>query len=281
MGKKYSKKEVRSKWNDITEEPNLIYRNGEKIFNYSGFVKDHPALRYFEYISKIMLEHFDIIKEIGENTDGLRDSKSFDVGHDGISDATKRIKKYGHIKFDEEPFAKALYNSNKLFLFGKIFDYETPLKEKEASGIGEIDLLSKRNEEVGIIELKIGKLQKGETLLRALMEAYTFTKLVNNRKEKFIEDFGLKNEISFRPIVLTLTDSFCAENMHMLVNGNAPNLKDLIIKMNAHLAKIGILPFEFYAFDSENPALKQDEQDKIIFENSKFLEARVMKYDYR
>ncbi|MBS3782712.1 MAG: hypothetical protein KGY66_05550 [Candidatus Thermoplasmatota archaeon] len=278
MGKKYSKKEVRSKWNDITEEPNLIYRNGEKIFNYSGFVKGHPALRYFEYISKIMLEDFDVLKRIGETPGNLRKDKSFDMDHEGTLDISGKDE---DLKITERRLAVALYNSSHHFRFGKIFDYETPLKEKEASGIGEIDLLSKRNEEVGIIELKIGKSQKGETLFRALMEAYTFTKLINKRKEKFIKDFGLKNEISFRPIVLTLTDSFCAENMHMLVNGNAPNLKDLIIKMNAHLAKIEILPFEFYAFDSENPALKQDEQGKIIFENSKFLEVRVMEYDYR
>jgi len=277
---RYTRKKIREEWNRISKQPNLIYRNGEKIFNYKGSLKDHPDMYYFEYISKLMVDDFEILELIGKDTKGLRKDKPFNVDHNGVSDTTIRIKKYGDIKFSERPFAIALFNSECRFPFGKIFDYETPLKEKRESNVGEIDLLSRKNKEVNVIELKIEHPYKGETLLRAIIEAFTFTKLLNYRKEKLVEDFKFEHDVTLRPVVLTMFDSFCSKNMEWLEEGETPYQRKLIIKMNEHLNDVGVLPFKFYSIKSGKPSLEQDDEGKIKFEEPSFAESEVVEYTY-
>lgn len=154
--KRYSKVEMKAKWKELLFNPDLLYRKGATLFNYIGVLKDEPEMPYIEYISQLMLEDFGILEAIVINLNELRLTKSFEVGHDGTSNATARIQKYGKIRFDEKTFARALYNSGHSFLFGKLFDYEVPLKERISSRYGEIDLLSRIDNEIYVIELKIG-----------------------------------------------------------------------------------------------------------------------------
>ncbi|MFW6172497.1 MAG: hypothetical protein ACOC5T_02015 [Elusimicrobiota bacterium] len=277
---KYTKKEIKKEWEEISKEPNLIYRNGEKIFNYKGSLKDELDTYYFEYISKLMLDDFKTIKSIGKDTEKIRKDNSFNMDHDGISDTTKRLKKYDCIKFDEKTFAIALFNSECRFSFGKIFDYEIPLKDKKQSYVGKVDLLSKKNKEVNVIELKIRHCYKGETLLRAIVEAFTFTKILNNRKEKLIEDYKLEQDITLRPVILTMSDSFCSKNMEGLEKGEISYQKKLIIKMNEHLDDVGVLPFRFYSIKCEEPCLEQNDEGKIKFKEPSFVESKIVEYAY-
>jgi len=280
---RYTKDEIRAKWKELLCNPDLIYSTGTKLFNYKGVLKDEPEMLYIEYISQLISEDFGILESIGTNLNGLRITKSFNVSHDGTSNATARTQKYGKIRFNEKPFALALYNSDHNFIFGKIFDYELPLKEKESSKYGEIDLLSRMENEVNVIELKIGYTDSGkrnETLLRAIMEAFTFTKLLNNRKEKFINNMELPKNILFRPVVLTLTNAICAEHMKMLEKGKLNNLKNLIDKMNEHFGELDILPFKFFAINADNPELIQDDKKQIVFKDQSFIYSKVVEYMY-
>lgn len=275
--------EIRVKCKELLCNPDLIYHNGSRIFNYTGVLKDASHLLYIDYIAKLILEDISILDKIGTNIDNLRHSKSFNMNHNGTSDASSRLMKYGRIRFDEKPFAMALYNSDYNFLFGKLFDYELPLKEKISSKYGEIDLLSKINNEIYVIELKIGYTDSGkisETLLRAIMEAFTFTKLLNIRKEKFINDMKLPGIIILRPAILTLTNAISAEHMKMLEEGQLNILKTLIYEMNKYFSKLNILPFKFFAIDADNPELIQDNKKRIVFKNPSFIHSKVIEYPY-
>lgn len=282
MSKRYTKDEIKAKWKELSNHPDLLYHDGRGLFSYKGVLKDAPDMLYIDYIAKLILDNIVILDKIGGNLDDLRYSKPFNI-HDGTSDATSRLNKYGRIRFNEKPFAMALYNSGHNFKFGKIFDYELPLKERQSSRYGEIDLLSKINNEIYVIELKIGYTDSGkisETLLRAIMESFTFTKLLNIRKDIIIKDMNLPETITFRPVILTLTNALSADHMKMLENGQLKNLKNLIDEMNKYFSEFNILPFKFFAIDGLNPVLIQDGNKRIVFKDTSFVNSNVVEYKY-
>ncbi|VUT25608.1 MAG: hypothetical protein MASP_01078 [Candidatus Methanolliviera sp. GoM_asphalt] len=112
------------------------------------------------------------------------------------------------------------------------------------------------------------------------MEAFTFTKLLNIRKEKFINDMKLPGIIILRPAILTLTNAISAEHMKMLEEGQLNNLKTLIYEMNKYFSKLNILPFKFFAIDADNPELIQDNKKRIVFKNPSFIHSKVIEYPY-
>ncbi len=189
--KSCTKDEIRKKWKELKKNPDLIYSDGKTIFNYIGRLKDAPDTPCIDYIAKLILEDFIILEKIGTNVDDCRHSKFFNMNHDGTSNPKKRIEKHGEITFNENQFGMALYNSCHSFSFGKIFDYQLSLNQKKSSKCGKIDLLSKINNEIYVIELKVpytNPKKKTETLLRAIIESFTFTKLLSIQKDKFIKD---------------------------------------------------------------------------------------------
>ena len=271
---KYTRKEIREEWKELSSNPDLIYRKGRRIFKRRDVLKDPPTIVSIDYLAELFLEDISILDKIGINNDNLSHSGSFDMGHCGMSDTSARVEKYGEIKFDEKTFAMALYNSKHNFLFGKLFDYELPPERTKPPKYGNIDLLSKINNEVYVIELKIG-----ETLLCAIMEAFTFTKVLNIQKEKFIKDRDLSEKTILRPAILTLTNAKSSEHMKMLEEGKLNNLKTLIYEMNEYFTKLNVLPFKFFAIDADKPELLQDNK-KILFKDPSFVHSKVIEYPY-
>lgn len=80
----------------------------------------------------------------------------------------------------EEILAKLLYRQGDVGELGKILDYQTPLKSEKSDSYGKIDLLSynKKNNLISIVELKYRPSVSDETLLRCILEAYTYYKLL-------------------------------------------------------------------------------------------------------
>lgn len=70
---------------------------------------------------------------------------------------------------------------------GSIIDYQTPLKAKRNDVAGKIDLLSYDGTYLRILELK--KLDNTETMLRCVLEAYTYMEIVN--KSELLKSFEL------------------------------------------------------------------------------------------
>lgn len=79
----------------------------------------------------------------------------------------------------EERIALELFNRKDCFSFGKIIDYQVPLKCKQSDkGIGKIDLLAYDDSKKVLTLLELKKPDSDETLLRAVLEVYTYSKLV-------------------------------------------------------------------------------------------------------
>jgi hypothetical protein len=143
----------------------------------------------------------------------------------------------------EENFAKRLYglNFDKL---GEIIDYQVPLKNKSGDeGIGKIDLISYYDTEqyLYLIELKFG--DNKETLLRAILESYTYFKIID--QDKLISDHSShklianqNKKIKCLPAVMIVsaktTNKQCNSftELNEMKKGERPMLKSLAKKLN-------------------------------------------------
>ncbi len=215
MGKKYSKNEILE---EIQDMGNFYKR---KVVNYRGTTSDSKEY-YTEVVAEWILKNiylFDYIKPITRE-------KSYKVdSHDGKNkdkDSNREEEKIAMKLFDLSQ------NQGKVFdVIGKIIDYQTPLKDIQTDKAGKIDLLAyNENEEektLRILELK--KPDSEETMLRCVLEAYTYLKVVD--KDKLLKDFGLPEdtEIKACPFV------FYEKEQYREMQQDRENLKDLIKKL--------------------------------------------------
>ncbi len=105
--------------------------------------------------------------------------------HDGIYDSdSNRL---------EEHLAMDMYNMTKrencsFYGVGKMIAYQIPLNKKREDAAGKIDLLSQNNDVAYILELKVP--ESRETMLRCLLESYTYLKRIN--RSKLIESLHIE-----------------------------------------------------------------------------------------
>ena len=173
MGKTYSKEETIRILEDKLKNAKNLYKS--KCINWKGKTLDSEEY-YTEVISRellkgeklVLLEKIDQINRINYNVDT----------HDG--------KHNGDTNRAEEIFAIQL-KGKKLKKLGLVIDYQVPLKEKRSDDAGKIDLITSKNKSVYIVELKY--IGNKETLLRAILEIWTYYKQLN--KVNFLKSFKL------------------------------------------------------------------------------------------
>lgn len=131
---------------------------------------------------------------------------------------------------EEEKIAMKLFdlsqNQGKVFdIIGKIIDYQTPLKDIQTDKAGKIDLLAYNEEEKTLRILELKRPDSNETMLRCVLEAYTYLKVVD--KAKLLKDFGLPEdtEIKACPFV------FFNGKQHQDLKDGGENLENLIGKL--------------------------------------------------
>lgn len=85
---------------------------------------------------------------------------------------------------EEERDAQTLYiaSESPLWEIGSILDYQVPLKNSKDDVAGKIDLLSLSNDGRQLYILELKKQKSQETLLRCILEAYTYFKTIKNQK---------------------------------------------------------------------------------------------------
>ena len=215
----YSKDEIIKKLEVAKSEMWKFY--SQDFVNYRGKTSDKESY-YTEVIAKWLIDDIELFNDIKM----ISRENSYKVdSHDG------KIKneKSGR---EEEIIAMKLFdfsqNQGKVFdIIGKIIDYQTPLKDVQTDKAGKIDLLAYNEKEnpktLRILELK--KPDSKETMLRCVLEAYTYLKIVD--KAKLLRDFGLpeNTEIKACPFV------FYGKEQYREMQQDRKHLKDLIKKL--------------------------------------------------
>lgn len=132
----------------------------------------------------------------------------------------------------EERFALDLFNMSKngksFNKLGKIIDYQVPLKNKREDKAGKIDLISKNDENIYLIELKTK--DNKETLLRCILEISTYYQILSRGKfiDSYKDIFGNLTEENIKKAVLIAKDSLQHDELKSINNGERNNLKKLI-----------------------------------------------------
>ena len=121
-------------------------------------------------------------------------------------------------------------NQGKVFdIIGKIIDYQTPLKNIRADKAGKIDLLAYNEEEKTLRILELKKPNSEETMLRCVLEAYTYLKIVD--KAKLLKDFGLPENTKIKACPFV----FYGKEQYKEMQKNKENLGELIKKLDIEI----------------------------------------------
>ncbi len=140
---------------------------------------------------------------------------------------------------EEKNLAKELFNQCKspdrihrtpYDFIGVIIDYETPLKtSNEDKGVGKIDLLSVSDDEPCVYLLELKKQGSHESLLRCVLEAYTYSKQVDSGRLK--SSFDIPENYDIKPTPLVSKNGAQWKEMQELKNGKKPHLKELMERL--------------------------------------------------
>jgi len=217
MGKKYSKEEIIKKLEESKSEMGQFY--SENFLNYISETSDKEG-DYTEIIAEWLLNNIKLFDEIKPITR----EKNYKVKtHDGKIKNEKSNR-------EEEIIAMKLFelsqNQGKVFdIIGKIIDYQTPLKNIRADKAGKIDLLAYNEEEKILRILELKRPNSDETMLRCVLEAYTYLKVVD--KVKLLKDFGLPEDTEIKACAFV----FYGKEQYKEMQEDRKNLKELIEKL--------------------------------------------------
>ena len=218
MGKKYSKEEIIKKLEESKSEMGQFY--SENFLNYISETSDKEG-DYTEIIAGWLLDNIELFDDI----EMISRKSNYKVKtHDGII-------KNKESKREEEKIAMKLFelsqNQGKVFdIIGKIIDYQTPLKNIRADKAGKIDLLAYNEEEKILRILELKRPDSKETMLRCVLEAYTYLKVVD--KDKLLKDFGLPEDTEIKACAFVFYDGKQRKEM----KDDREKLEELIEKLD-------------------------------------------------
>lgn len=231
----YTRKQIEEKIKCSLSRIDTFYK--EKFNNYVGITSDTKEY-YSEIIASELLnkiDSFDDVASIKRESNG----KSYltKSHHDGTFSINEESNRH------EEKYAKKLFDKkNNYDSIGKIIDFQVPLKDKRKDNAGKIDLISfdKNNSTLYLIELKYG--ENAETLLRTILEIYTYYKIVDEGKLKsdfksLLLEASDFEKIKVKPAVMLVKDpkkKHCKSFIELeeIKKGERINLKKLAAKMD-------------------------------------------------
>ena len=153
------------------------------VVNYKGKVTGSKDL-YSEVIAETLIND-NFIKD-WLNLIPVR-PEHFKINHPNTDENVDALKITNR---KEEILAKLLFYQRDVKDLGYIFDYQTPLKKTKDDSYGKIDLLGYNSKDkcYSIIELKYRPSGSDETLLRCVLEAYTYYKLFDLNQIESAQD---------------------------------------------------------------------------------------------
>ena len=199
--------------------PDNFYTAG--CVNWKGRLKTKEP--YTEIIAEFILKKY----KLGKFKIEKSSTKNYKVeNHDG------EIKNEKSNRY-EEIIAKDIFNQfrdNPNEEFGKIIDYQVPLKEKQTDKKGKIDLLAYNEKTKTATVLELKKQETTETLLRCVLECYTYKEQLrlDNLKNSFKSLLGCEK---IKAASLIFIDEKSRPYIEYKDLCNRKNLKELMKKL--------------------------------------------------
>jgi len=212
MGRRYSKDEIESMVETIANNKELLYK--ADCIDYRGTLKGKKEYTS-EAIAAYLLSH---LSRLASGIKHMRRESTYNVEHANKPRAenSNRQEELLAIQLVEERHTGSRY--------GTMIAYQIPLKNSmDNRGVGKIDLISYHDECNKLFIHEFKKKDNDETLLRSVLEIYTYFKTVN--QEKLLVDFGHCGAIVV-PSVLVYAES----EQHKHYQNNS-NLKALMKKL--------------------------------------------------
>jgi len=223
--------ELSYEWQDIKKDWYNVYQWGSL-----------QRKSYSDDIANIIINNFHLINLVKKD---LRQNNFKIDDHCGQAQLSTPI-----VQFTEKRFLRALFNfanEKPLEYIGKVIDYEVPLKGKRGAQHGDIDLLTCNNNNLFVIEAK--KHNSSESILKAILEAFVYTKLVSSVKRNFYASFGLNIKLTLTPAILTFKSATSGKQLISLKD--YPNIKRLLFFLNEDLIKDGLNNFRYFIIANE------------------------------
>ena len=208
----YTREQIWFRLDEMASNMSLFYKKG--CINYRGKTSDTKEY-YTEVIAQWLLEHLELLDQIKTIT---RRASYWVEGHDGIPDNPNSNR-------EEELIAMAMKRQGALPIVGQVLDYQTPLKNTQKDKAGKIDLLAFDGTTLRILELK--EPDSKETMLRCVLEGYTYLKTVD--KAKLLADFGLPADTDVKACPFVFCGGFQWQEMQQ----NRPYLNRLMELLNS------------------------------------------------
>ena len=204
------------------------------IVNYKGKVTGSKDL-YSEVIAETLIND-NFIKD-WLNLIPVR-PEHFKINHPNTDENVDALKITNR---KEEILAKLLFYQGNVDGLGYIFDYQTPLKATQNDSYGKIDLLGYNTDDkcYSVIELKYRPSGSEETLLRCVLEAYTYYRLLDIKQiNSAVGHDGIQKlkrlpryeHTSEAELVVLFDEKSCAEddggaetNLMLRIDPNEPN----------------------------------------------------------
>lgn len=183
----YTRDEIIAKCEEV-EDIKFFYKN--KIVNYRG-PKSVKKEKYTEIVAEWIIYNIERFQQI---IPIHREASYHSKRRNGKSNSPDA--------HSEKQIAIKMFNqTGGIPEVGIIIDYQTPLKNKQIDKVGEIDLLAYDDEQnlLRILELKIPNSK--ETMLRCVLEAYTYLKLVDRKKLISDLNFARKEDRERFPVI--------------------------------------------------------------------------------
>lgn len=178
---KTDKKNNNEKTKKVKQEDNYI-----EVKRFAANFYKAPIVNYKGYVNSSKDLYSEVIAESLVNDSFIKDwlylipvrPEHFKINHPNTDENVDALKITNR---KEEILAKLLFYQGNVDGLGYIFDYQTPLKATQNDSYGKIDLLgyNKDNKCYSVIELKYRPSGSEETLLRCVLEAYTYYRLLD------------------------------------------------------------------------------------------------------
>ena len=238
MGKKYTEKKTIEQIEEAAKDMSTFYTAA--CINHAGTTyKDDGARYYTEIISEYLLKNYNLFDQIQK----IKRVNYKINSHNGTTPRETSNRK-------EERIALALAQKKVLNPLGEVIDYQVPLKSKQSDRVGKIDLMT-FDESTGIlrlIELKAPKSK--ETLLRCVLEIYTYYKTVD--MDELLRSYGLDGKCSKVRICPLFFKGSTQDNEYNALD-NHGKLVGLMNKMSDDV-KVELLRFPFENIETVSPS---------------------------